>query len=304
MTSNLTQQLIQLEDLIPETNVVATIRQDITTISKHNNLAFQESYDDLDFLVFAILPLSLTSRVALVSHKNAPVPGIEICVRHDLQNVGEAISQTLDRLNLTREDLTWIDPQYGKSLFKDTKTQLEITLNSDTAKIESFRINLLKNLKLLSDLGVDVYNTIDNYDILVLPENIDKRSEQSDLNDSDGAIVLSKLLKEEGARCANSYNLGLTANVFERRSAELWLGSVWVLNHAVVPLLISVLGRILGEKIHKKLEADTSSRKLQSLDVNRIHINLNFVDGEIHTEIKFDGDADTFMKILRSINDE
>ena len=114
MTSNLTQQLIQLEDLIPETNVVATIRQDITTISKHNNLAFQESYDDLDFLVFAILPLSLTSRVALVSHKNAPVPGIEICVRHDLQNVGEAIAQTLDRLNLTPEDLTWIDPQYDR----------------------------------------------------------------------------------------------------------------------------------------------------------------------------------------------
>jgi hypothetical protein len=115
MTPNLTQQLIQLEDLIPETNVVATIRQDVTTILKYNNLEFQESYDDLDFLVFAILPLSLTSRVALVSHKNAPVPGIEICVRHDLQNVGEAIAQTLDRLNLAPKDLTWIDPQYEES---------------------------------------------------------------------------------------------------------------------------------------------------------------------------------------------
>jgi hypothetical protein len=304
MTSNLTQQLIQLEDLIPETNVVATIRQDIATISKRSNLEFQESYDDLDFLVFAILPLSLTSRVALVSHINAPVPGIEICVRHDLQNIGEVLAQTLDQLNLTREDLTWIDPQYEEAFFENTKTQLEITLNSDTAKIESFRISLLKNLKLLSDLGIDVYNTIDNYDILVLPENIDKRSEQSDLNDSDGAIMLSKLLKEEGARCANSYNLGLTANIFERRSVELWLGSVWVLNHAVVPLLISVLGRILGEKIHKRLEADASSRKLQNLDVNKIHINLNIIDEEIHTEIKFNGDADTFMKILKSINDK
>jgi hypothetical protein len=72
MTSNLTQRLIQLEDLIPETNLVATIRQYVLTISKQNNLEFQESYDDLDFLVFAILPLLQTSRVALISHKNAP----------------------------------------------------------------------------------------------------------------------------------------------------------------------------------------------------------------------------------------
>ena len=114
MIPNPTQKLTQLEDLIPETNVVATIRQDVATISKQNNLAFQESYDDLDFLVFAILPLSLTSQVALVSHINAPVPGIEICVRHDRSNIGEAIAQTLDRLNLTPKDLTWIDPQYDR----------------------------------------------------------------------------------------------------------------------------------------------------------------------------------------------
>ncbi len=112
MTSNFTHQLIQLEDLIPETNVVATIRQDVVTIAKQNNLEFQASYDDLDFLVFAILPLPQASRVALVAHKNAPFPGIEICVRHDMENVSEAIAQTLKALNLTLEDLTWIDPQY------------------------------------------------------------------------------------------------------------------------------------------------------------------------------------------------
>jgi hypothetical protein len=117
MTSNLTQQLIQLEDLIPETNVVATIRQDIATISKQHNLEFQESYDDLDFLVFTILPLQQTSRVALVSHKNSPVPGIEICVRYDQENIAEAISETLKSLKLIPEDLTWIDPQYEREFY-------------------------------------------------------------------------------------------------------------------------------------------------------------------------------------------
>jgi hypothetical protein len=119
MTPNPTQKLTQLEDLIPETNVVATIGQDVETISKLNNLEFRSSYDDLDFLVFAILPLHSNIRVALICHQNAPIPSIEICVRHDLQNVGEAISQTLDRLNLTPEDLTWIDPQYDREFKLD-----------------------------------------------------------------------------------------------------------------------------------------------------------------------------------------
>jgi hypothetical protein len=110
----MTVRLSHFEDLIPETNVVATIEQDVDTINKLNNLEFRASYDDLDFLVFAILPLHLNIRVALVSHQNNPVPSIEICVRHDLPDVGGAIAQTLDRLNLTLEDITWIDPQYDR----------------------------------------------------------------------------------------------------------------------------------------------------------------------------------------------
>jgi hypothetical protein len=113
MTPNPIQKLTQLEDLIPETNVVATIAQDVATISKLNNLEFRSSYDDVDFLVFALLTLPSNIRVALVSHQNAPVPSIEICVRHDLPNAGDAIDETFDRLNLALEDLTWIDPQLG-----------------------------------------------------------------------------------------------------------------------------------------------------------------------------------------------
>jgi hypothetical protein len=119
VTLNPTQKLTQLEDLIPETNIVATIGQDVATISKLNNLEFRSSYDDLDFLVFALLPLNSDVRVALVCHQNVPVPSIEICVRYDLQNVRDAISQTLDRLNLTLEDLTWIDPQYDREFQLD-----------------------------------------------------------------------------------------------------------------------------------------------------------------------------------------
>ena len=47
---NTTQKLIQLEDIILETASVAMIRQDMAEISKQNNLIFEESFDDLDFL--------------------------------------------------------------------------------------------------------------------------------------------------------------------------------------------------------------------------------------------------------------
>jgi hypothetical protein len=124
MIPNPAQKLIQLEDLIPETNVVATIGQDVVAISKLNNLEFQSSYDDLDFLVFALLTLPSNIRVALVSHQHSPVPSIEICVRQDLDNVGDAIAQTLNILHLTSEELSWIDPQYEQE-FK-TKTSLLI----------------------------------------------------------------------------------------------------------------------------------------------------------------------------------
>lgn len=114
MNPNSSQQLIQLEDLIPETNVVATLCCDLETFRERNKLEFQESYDDLDFLLFALLPLGENDRVALVYHKHAPVPNIEICVRYDRENIGAAIVKTLDRLNFTSEDLNWIHPQYER----------------------------------------------------------------------------------------------------------------------------------------------------------------------------------------------
>jgi hypothetical protein len=125
MTPNFNQKLIQLEDLIPETNLVATIDCDPATFGELHQLEFQESYDDLDFLVFALLPLpsidstttTLGKRVALVIHKHAPVPSVEICVHYELENVGVAIAQTLDKLNLTSEDLAWIHPQYKLDFF-------------------------------------------------------------------------------------------------------------------------------------------------------------------------------------------
>jgi hypothetical protein len=125
MTLNPRQNLSQLENIIAETALVAMIRQEPTEISGLSNLEFKESYDNLDYLVYAILPLSLGNQVSLVRHKHSPDPGIEICVQPDQPDIAEIISETLSELDLTCNDLTWIDSKYEERLYKLIETQFE-----------------------------------------------------------------------------------------------------------------------------------------------------------------------------------
>jgi hypothetical protein len=161
-------------------------------------------------------------------------------------------------------------------------------------------------LELLNNLGVNS-NIFEQYQILCLPENIEKQSEHLELVDASESIILCKLLKEEGVKCANSYDLGLDAKISERRGLDIWLGSVWILNHAALPLLLSVVGRLLGEKIQKELES-SKQQKLSQLpgnpDETRVHINLKIMDEKASSEITFHGDADTFLRILKGINNQ
>jgi len=164
----------------------------------------------------------------------------------------------------------------------------------------------VNDLKLLGELGVNL-DILSQYQILCLPENIANKSEQLELVDSAESITLSKLLKEKGLMCANSYDLGLNTKVSERRGLDLWLGSIWILNHAALPLLISVVGRLLGEKIQKGLEASRDQKKSQgfeNLDGTKVYAALKLIDGKVSAEIKFHGDADTFLKVLKGINND
>ncbi len=170
-------------------------------------------------------------------------------------------------------------------------------------KIARLRV---ETFKLLIELGVDP-NVASQYQILCLPENIENQTETTPLADSGESITLSKLLKEEGVKCANSYDLGLNAKTSERRGVDLWLGSIWILNHAALPLLISVVGRLLGEKIQKKLNAANQLKAFQESDDSqetKIYADLKVMDGKRFTEIKYNGNADTFLKILKGLLDE
>jgi hypothetical protein len=83
----------------------------------------------------------------------------------------------------------------------------------------------VKKIKLLNDIGVDP-SVACQYEILCLPKNIENQSEESELFDSAESITLNKLLKEEGAKCANSYDLSLDSKISENRSIVLYIKDV------------------------------------------------------------------------------
>ncbi len=112
MTAIKSQNLVRLEDSIPETNLVAIIRQEFAEITRLDELEFRHGFDDLDYLVFVTLSLPSGNRVGLVRHKNSPSPGTEICVSHNHPNTSAVLKEALVEMNLTSNDLSWIHPEY------------------------------------------------------------------------------------------------------------------------------------------------------------------------------------------------
>jgi hypothetical protein len=123
MITNPSQNLIRFEEIISEINPVAVIRREPDEISQSNKLEFRESYDDLDYLVYATFPLPSGNQVSLVRHLRSPEPGMEICVRYKQTNIPRVLTETLSKMNLTRNDLTWIHPEYEEQLYELMREQ-------------------------------------------------------------------------------------------------------------------------------------------------------------------------------------
>lgn len=123
MTENYSSSMVRFEDLVSETNPVAVIRKEPAEISKSNNLEFQKSYDDLDYLYFAILPLPSEKKICLVRHIHSPEPGTEICVSYEQSDIPRILTETFLEMNLNRNDFLWIHQAYEQELSELIKEQ-------------------------------------------------------------------------------------------------------------------------------------------------------------------------------------
>lgn len=138
---------------------------------------------------------------------------------------------------------------------------------------------------------------IEGLDILILPENANANiDEQFDAQDS---ITLSKLLKQKGIKCANSYDLGLELSTKVRRSNDIWFGQIYIFNDFVLPIVTGVIGSVLATSIMER-----KNRKDLREPAGNVHTDIVIIKPEGKTEIHYNGDPETLVKILEILENK
>ncbi|CAG1020959.1 hypothetical protein MTYM_00656 [Methylococcales bacterium] len=128
-------------------------------------------------------------------------------------------------------------------------------------------------------IGIDP-SKFDGYQILCLPENIESATTKDEIFEASHTVILSKLLKSEGVKCADSFDLGIESKVLIRQSSDYWLGLVWIMENLVLPIFVV----LISDKL-------ISWKKKNS----NVHITLRLPDG---TYLKYDGDPETLRQRL------
>lgn len=137
---------------------------------------------------------------------------------------------------------------------------------------------------------------INGLDVIILPENFNG---DQDVFDGQDAITLSKLLKQQNIRCANSFDLNLDAPTKERRGNDIWLGQLYILNDFVLPIVTGVIGSLLAAAI-----ADRKKRKDLRAPASNVHAEISINKRDGITNIQYSGDPEALVKILKVLESE
>ncbi len=137
---------------------------------------------------------------------------------------------------------------------------------------------------------------LEGLDIILLPENFTGGTADSHY-DAQDAVNLSKMLKLEGVKCANSYDLGLDLPTKERRSNDIWIGQLYVLNDAILPILEGVIGSLLATSI-----SNWKNRRDLRAPAGSVHAEITIIRPEGKVEINYAGDPETLLKIVKTLD--
>jgi hypothetical protein len=144
----------------------------------------------------------------------------------------------------------------------------------------------------LLNMGIDPIKCKD-YQILCLPENF-QTGPKNGLYDADLSCKLSKILKQNGVKCANSYDLGIDSKISIRQTNDIYLGLVWILDNVALPLFTAAVYDWFKEKINNKGNGNNNNN-INVFNKNIIHIEIKLPNGNL---IKYDGDAENLKKCL------
>jgi hypothetical protein len=89
---------------------VATIKLEPEELKERYGIEFQESKDDLDDLVAALVRAPSGRMFALVRHRHQPNPGTDILTDEHSLDLGEDLADAVRYLGLSRADVKWVHP--------------------------------------------------------------------------------------------------------------------------------------------------------------------------------------------------
>jgi hypothetical protein len=146
-------------------------------------------------------------------------------------------------------------------------------------------------LSKLKELGVDD-EQLNDFQVLLLPENVFTFKHRADLHEAGDSLTLAKLLRQQGVRCATTYDLGLDIPVLERRSRDQWLGTIWIRDFIAVPFVVGVLSSLVATGV--------SDAVLQP----KVHADVYIQRGANVTKFSYTGDGKTFVEMLNAIKEK
>lgn len=141
---------------------------------------------------------------------------------------------------------------------------------------------------ILDNYDIDI-EKLKDYSVILLPENIESKKEDDKFRVAPDSISLYKILKSHGIKCANSNDLGIDSYIIERRGGDYWLGTIWILQYLVTPIVLN----IISDRILKSVESKKNN--------NRAHLDLRFPNGD---HLRYDGEVKTLCLLIHSLENE
>jgi hypothetical protein len=89
---------------------IATIKLEPDQLSERYGIQFEESEDDLDRLVAALIRAPSGQTFALVRHQHQPNPGTDILTDEHSPDLKKDVADAVRHLRLSRADVKWLHP--------------------------------------------------------------------------------------------------------------------------------------------------------------------------------------------------
>lgn len=135
---------------------------------------------------------------------------------------------------------------------------------------------------------------LQEYQILILPENISYSDSALDLYDAHDSLLILKDLKNLNVKIANFDILGLSISTKERRSSDKWFGHIYVRDTLALPILIGLFTSVVGAGIYDRIDKKENFKVHTTLEIEK-------KDGST-IKLNYDGDGETLVKMLEKID--